>query len=410
MDFEDAFSVSRIQLEPRLQEYLNRLTFNREHDITPDIPLEQEFGITSEDMNIIKRHHQGKDTYSKRRTGLKSNYVEMSKDNFFNEDAFKSDPRYKRLQKKMASHKRAQAQIRNLEGISEEYTIFHRSNPYDDPMNPSIAQNRPTKISKPYNRDPDSDSESDSSLSNSNFGSLDTMMDSRDLVLGSKSNQYMYNPNTQQNRKSQSSYNHRPKISYRNTLIPEQPNGGLDHNHSISDIIGSMDEYNRHLEDSYDYIESTVDQDSRTVRPASRSKTNRETYNSYKSIPYGYGGGLADICVEDSLRGGIKDSGRKTTGFWNPFEHQFDFIDSDISDPNHTVEMRPQNTRGANKVMARPNSMSSNSDRRIRQNQDQEYRRSENISPNQRERRSYERGYADPNRSRDDMVRSAYYR
>ena len=48
MDFEQAFSTSNIQLEPRLREYLNRKTFNRENDIRPDIPEEQEFSITKE--------------------------------------------------------------------------------------------------------------------------------------------------------------------------------------------------------------------------------------------------------------------------------------------------------------------------------------------------------------------------
>jgi cytochrome c oxidase subunit 2 len=66
------------------------------------------------------------------------------------------------------------------------------------------------------------------------------------------------------------------------------------------------------------------------MRSSARSGTGREQYNAYKSIPYGYGGGLADICVEDSLRGGIRDSRRKTTGLRNPFEHQFDYIDQDI--------------------------------------------------------------------------------
>ena len=53
MDYTEAFNTGSIQLEPRLQEYLRRKTFNRENDITPGIPVEQEFGVTKEDIKLI---------------------------------------------------------------------------------------------------------------------------------------------------------------------------------------------------------------------------------------------------------------------------------------------------------------------------------------------------------------------
>jgi hypothetical protein len=447
MDFEQAFSTSNIQLEPRLREYLNRKTFNRENDIRPDIPEEQEFSITKEDRKIMKRYTSGKKLYSRKRTGKTSHFVETTpcEGDFFKKDEFKNDPRYKRLQKKMASHKRAQAQIRNLEGITEDYTIFHRSNPYDDPLNPNVK--RPNRIAKPYDNpdtyDEDEDllySQNGDSSSNSlqgiyqrdtnNFMSDDphaTMMDSRDLVLGNSKGEkdrgrYMYNPNNQSksgsnSRRSESSYNHKPKISYRNYLTPEKINGGLEHNSTVSDIIGNIDEYNHHLDDTYDYIEAEVDQDSHSMRASSRTGTGREQYNRYKAIPYGYGGGLADICVEDSLRGGIRDSRRKTTGFWNPFEHQFDYIDKDISEPNHTVEMYPQSTRGANRTIARPRSSAAKSEQKFKERSNRRYAMEESIGSHEshelrelRELRAQNRGYADPNRDMDDSYRNRYHR
>jgi hypothetical protein len=445
MDFEQAFSMSNIQLDPRLQEYLNRKTFNRQNDIRPNIPEEQEFSISKEDRNIIKRHLSGKKRlYSKTRTGNSDHFVEPAPcpDDFFtNDDAFKKDPRYKRIQKKMESHKKAQAQIRNFDGIDEDYEIFHRSNPYDDPMNPNVK--RPSRIAKPYD-DPKNFDESEDLMysvhgdenrekvsgnlrnlrgiyqrgddSNNKYDDSDlVMLDSRDMVLGNSKGEkdrgrYMYNPNDKRpdKRRSESSYNHRPNISFRNRLIPQQVNGGLDHNHSVNDIIGNLDEYTRNLEDTYDYIEAEVDPESKSMRPCARSGSRREQYNGYKAIPYGYGGGLADISVEDSLRGGIRDSRRKTTGFKNTFEHQFDYIDSDISDPNHTVEMRPQNTRGANKVIARPNSRAARSERGIRARHDMEYAREE--ATGSRESHAQQRGYANPNRDVDDYQRNRYHR
>jgi hypothetical protein len=427
-DYNQAFSTSNIQLEPRLQEYLNRLTFNDENDFTPDIPLDQQFSITADDKRIIKRFMKGRrHVYSKKKTGLESHFVKATPcdDDFFTgKDAFKNDPRYRRLEKKMASHRRAQAQIRNLEGIDDEYEIFHRSNPYDDTMNPNVK--RPHKIAKPYD-DPNNYNDDDLFAhqndktvgiyrrSNCNEPNELYMMDSRDLVIGSSKGdrnhaKYMYNPNNRRdaNRRSRSSYNHKPNIAYQQKLIPQRVDGGLEHNHSVSDIIGNLDQYNHHLEENYDYIEAEVDQDSHTMRPQTRDSSGREQYNGYRSIPYGYGGGLADISVENSLRGGIKDSGRKSTGFWNPFEHQFDYIDSDISNPDHTVNMRPETTRKMNRTIARPNSIAAQSERRLKAQHDQQYQLEESSCSH--ESHAQRRGYADPNRDMDDMHRNRYNR
>ena len=75
---------------------------------------------------------------------------------------------------------------------------------------------------------------------------------------------------------------------------------------------------------------------------------------------------MPDVCLEDSLRGGIRDSSKKSIGFKNPFEHQFDYISKDISDYKHTVQMWPQNSRGQNKEIARPDSMANRSEERLR--------------------------------------------
>ena len=56
MDYEDAFNIGSIQLEPRLQEYMRRKRFNEENDIEPNIPEEKEFCVTDHDLKIIKRY------------------------------------------------------------------------------------------------------------------------------------------------------------------------------------------------------------------------------------------------------------------------------------------------------------------------------------------------------------------
>jgi hypothetical protein len=391
MNYEDAFNIGSIQLEPRLQEYLKRKTFNEENDIEPPISEEKEFCITPFDLKIIKRYKQGKPKiYTSKRLRKDPHFVTPDMGDFENgpfDMDFKKDPRYQRIQKKMQSHKDAQKQIRNFEGIDEDYTIFHQSNPYD--LKP---ENRPKKITKPY-EDPNND-----------MGDLDSddddfddgiMMDSRDLVLaparpirktnkiGSRTNKrdmnneeilnyapnrdrgkYCYNTNVKSS--NPSSYHHPPRIQYKQVVTNEQVAGRMEHSRDLNDVIGNLDNYNKHLNETYEYIPSEADIDTHVHIPGMRHNSKRENFNSYRSIPFRYGNGLPDVSLEDSLRGGIHDSSKKSIGFRNPFEHQFDYISKDISDPHHTVQMWPQSTRGNDRELARPNSLAVRSDKRIR--------------------------------------------
>lgn len=415
MNYEDAFNIGSIQLEPRLQEYMRRKKFNEENDIEPPIPEEKEFCVTAHDLKIIKRFRQGKTkVYTSKRLAKDPHFVKPDDEGFVSanyDNDFKKDPRYQRLQRKMQSHKDAQKQIRNFEGIDEDYTIFHQSNPYD--LNP---EKRPSRIAKPYD-DPSNDDldgptyDGPNDLHGHEFDDR-IMMDSRDLVLapsrpmkrtnkvGGRENQrdldnqyiqnksrfnrsesrprytynnpdrgtYCYNPNQQST--NESAYHHTPKITYHQRLTQgrEQVNGGLQHSRDVSDVIGNLDTYNKHLNNTYDYVQSDADLDTRTFTPGARTGTRRETASTYQSVPFGYGNGLPDISLEDSMRGGIRDSSKKSIGFKNPFEHQFDYISSDISDSRHTVQMWPQSTRGENREIARPESASVRSDRRLRRN------------------------------------------
>lgn len=403
MNYEDAFNIGSIQLEPRLQEYMRRKRFNDENEIEPNIPEEKEFCITDYDLKIIKRYKQGKTKlYTSKRLAKDPHFIKANTDSFDNfgsfdgsfDADFKKDPRYTRLQNKMQSHRDAQKQIRNFEGIDEDYEIFHRSNPYD--LKP---ERRPSKIAKPY------DDPSNNDIDDKNYnGPMDwtsdaVMMDSRDLVLApsrplrevtygrpvKKANhpknrgqdrdfdfanenrgKYCYSPNEKSN--NPITYNHPPKIAYhqRLSIDREQVNGGLPHSRDVSDVIGNLDTYNKHLNDTYEYVQSDMDLDTRNYTPGMRTSTRRETPCGYQSIPFAYGNGLPDVCLEDSLRGGIHDSSKKSIGFRNPFEHQFDYISGDISDYKHTVQMWPQNSRGQNKEIARPNSIAAQSDQRLR--------------------------------------------
>lgn len=399
-NYEDAFNIGTINLEPRLQEYLRRKKFNEENDIEPPISEEKEFCITPHDIRIIKRYKQGKKKlYTSRRLAQDPHFIKPDQKGFEiidSQNDFKKDPRYKRLQRKMQSHKDAQKKIRDFEGIDDEYTIFHQTNPYD--LKP---EKRPQRIAKPYD-DPSSMNDYDDSYNDgySNFQPNDDsiMMDSRDLVLGparphhnktrhdhNRNNasdvdnrafdeayanpargKYCYSPNDKTGRYN--TYHHPPKIDYKKLASCDDLTvaGGIQHSRDLNDVIGNLDSYNKHLNNTYDYVVSEADLDTRTFTPGCRTGSLREMPTSYQAIPFRYGNGLPDVCVEDALQGGIRDSKKKSVGFRNPFENQFDYISPEISDYKHSVQMWPQNSRGQNKEIARPNSASARQDREMR--------------------------------------------
>ena len=304
MDIDLAFSDYSMNLEPRLQEYMRRKNFNRQNNINPNVNIEKEFSITKNDLKTISNYKRGISNKTNR-DFVKPSTVMM--DNFIEPD-FKSDPRYKRVQEKSLSHKKARESMNDLEGLDKEYTIFHETNPYD-------VKKEKQRITKPYH---------------SNDFNNSLMIDSHDEIMARNDSKYSYNPNT---------YHHEPKIAYNQIITPQVSNGGLKHSRNINEIIGNIDNYKKHLNNTYNYINDDGNK--------------KELLTDYQNIPFKYGNGIADVALEDSMRGNIKDSKKKSIGFSNPFSHFFSYISGDISDPNHTVQNHPISSRGANKEIAR---------------------------------------------------------
>lgn len=390
MDLESAFDIRFITLEPRLEEYIRVAKFNRENDIIPDIDEKTQFCITPNDIKMIKRYQKNKKSlYSPKHLGENSDhYVEQEHSSFENEmNDFKKDPRYQRTIKKAESHRKAISAIRNFKEVDTmdpDYFLYNGSNPYD-----YKKYDKPQPLNKPYD-DPGN------YINNQlDFGDLETddnfgiMMNSRDFVLGpsretnkkgskfqqqfqqQQKNPYCYNPDTpsRNSSKNPSSYNHPPQISYNNTLNPIFVNGGIDTmnkgNYNIDPMLNKMDRYNKHLNDTYDYVGGFAD-DTHNYTSETRTGTKRENANNYKPVPFQYGSGFMDVNNECYLREGIKDVKKKSYGYRNNFEHNFSYISPDIYDPNHTVQMWPTNTRGQQKEIARPHSAAMRDDRQIR--------------------------------------------
>jgi hypothetical protein len=346
MNYEDAFNTATIQLEPRLQEYSRRKKFNKINNIRPGITEEKEFGISPADIKILNQ----RGGMRHKKYNEDQNFVKPVKFQFTDySEEFKKDPRSIRIQNKMNLHKKSREKIKQFEGISDDYTLLGGSNPYNT--------DNERHIEKPYN----TNNEHIEKPHNNTF-----MLDSRDLVLNTSRPQerskYVYSPNERSD--TFNTYHHKSKLEYKQpnafknnttrhmTLKNNIVKGNIEHSRQMTDIIGNMDTYNKHLNKTYEYVDNSFDTDTKTFIPGSNTETQRDTCMSYNSIPFGYGNGLPDISVENSLKGGYRDSSRRTIGFKNSFENQFQYISSDISDPKHTVQMWPQNSRGQNKEVA----------------------------------------------------------
>lgn len=340
MNIEDAFDTTTIQIEPRLSEYLMKKKFNKENNIRPDVPEEEEFCITPFDMKTINNYKKGCNLYPEDKN-INSNYfVKSVKTDFESDNDFKLDPRYKRLEKKIASHKDARKKITNYTGMDTDYKSFYNTNPYD--------------VRTEVNRE---------KMDPTNENGI--LLDGRDFAVGysrpygkNKRSEYCYNPNTNKS-KNQHVQNHAPKLAFNQYPQPCGVSGGLPHKHNTVDIINRMSSYNKHLDSTYQSNEynGTFDVDTHTITPHTNTKTQRETNNDYQSIPFMYGNGFMNVALEESLRGYATDSSRRSIGFKNAFENQFSYISPDIYDPNHTVNAWPASTRGTEKEIARPNSM-----------------------------------------------------
>ena len=413
MDLTQAFNPDTIQLEPRLQEYMRRKKFNNQNSIRADIREEQEFAITPDDMKMIRKHTKGvENLYNGDTIGKLYRHDHMIRPNtkFFNEnnDPMKDD-RFQRIQKKMESHKKAARAINNLDMMDSEYTTCFNSDPYDSTIDGAIDRpyivpnnnmmpnnmmpnnmmpnnrvpnnrmpnNRVPNNMMPNNRVPNNrvpnnrvpNNRVPNNLANNDLSRY--MMDSRDLAVGpsrphkqqqksapEKSNDrgiYRYDVNNRQ--PNPNTYHHPPSISNNQYLTPQKVNGGLPHRHDINQLIGTIDEYQKNLNKTTgidNFQNGQVDMDTKQMRGGNNMKSRRETNYQYNSVPMMYGMGTMDVCLEDSLRGNVSDTSKKTAGYRNMFENSFQYISPDISDPNHTVGMYPNSTRGTGKEIARP--------------------------------------------------------
>jgi hypothetical protein len=146
------YNCNGILLEPRLQEYIKKKKYYKSNNIQPGVPLEKEFDITQEDINLIKNLKSGNkniyDNDAQEKLYIKSNDNFDIKTGFLDPDEmYKADPRYKNyLVKKQ----------REQQAIDERYAYGVPKNSREDlrEKKPSSKLTNIPRDLRLYNRQP----------------------------------------------------------------------------------------------------------------------------------------------------------------------------------------------------------------------------------------------------------------
>jgi hypothetical protein len=149
-------------------------------------------------------------------------------------------------------------------------------------------------------------------------------------------------------------YKNKPaKIRY-NDYMTYGCNEDLSKNtdYSLDSIINKINIGNYNVSRTF-HQKNEMDFETKVVNPNNNCNDKRENENNYKAVPYKNGSSLKDSNVDNYLlygTGQIRE--KKSRGYPNWFEHQYNYISEDIQDPDHVVFDRGMPTRSFNKNVA----------------------------------------------------------
>jgi hypothetical protein len=318
-----------MNLEPRLQEYLQRKDFFDKNNLDAEL-LEKQYMITNKDKQLINIYFN-KNIYKKKDLERNSfcDFIDIPKKKSNTEsDNFRKDIRFQRLRNKIEMEKAAQNNRSDISELSRNYDLFNNKN---------IAS---MQGSGGYYGNLEDESES---YFDRVFPSkpLDTSsFEESKKLLKNPHNPHLYEqPQQPQQHKSS-------KIQYNQKIYNNQYNSSMPHKPSLDNIVGDMNSYKTKIDKSYSF-----NSDSNFFTPQFYKNNCRkeELNNMYGCVGEMTGGDLKNIDIETYIKFGMPTSKARSLGFENPVEHHFSYIDSDIQDPSHVVNDRPQLSRLSNR-------------------------------------------------------------
>lgn len=349
-----------IKLEPRLQEYIKKLLFCKKNNITPLVPLEKEFGISSEDKKRIIAYKNGdRDLYSKKSQEKFDDDCDKPSFDFDPDEAFRSDPRFHRFAKKVKKDKAA---------MESRYNFGEFANEYESAFDPitSLGQNTRSNIQDQLlskHMAPRSFNDSKyTDFRDYNLG-VNSKMEHEGLqssyklgrTKASVKSPRVYNDNVEY-----FDNNYRPNISFKNRIYQsnDENKTPYDHNPQVTKIIGEMDSYRNQYDNHFDNTfekSYNFDDDTKRAMPNYNSGKKNLDSSGYKNMPcFGAGRGMPDMDAACAMRGKSSREQSKILNKQNPFEHYFDYIGDDIQASKMYAPDRGISTRLDNHTTARP--------------------------------------------------------
>jgi len=347
-------------LEPRLCEYLKRKAFYEENDVIPPIPLEKQFTITKKDISLIQQFNEKKNNSVKNNKNNKNNSVKNNsiKNNYdkYNEHTDSENESDSDIE----SEERVKPRI-NFDDDSHlvEYkrSPFPTKNIYDPRMERINEKMRREKEASKYRgntanmqKSYDMYSRDFSSASSRDFEgefSLDNIKAEINNVNGGiyeansnfNTHELVSPPTTHQ-------YNTPPKIQYNQQLHYQRVSNNKQ---NVQNELGKGYTSYRKPELPRFQRQNVIDLDHK-INIVSNNCRKTDLNVLYEGAEELNNAPLKNIDLENYVKYGYPTSKARSLGYENPFEHQFQYIDDDIQNPDHVVFDRPTASRLDNKT------------------------------------------------------------
>ena len=362
-----------IMLEPRLQEYIKKKKFNKDNGIVDCVSLEKEYQITNSDLDIIRAFMKGRrDIYTNDKFNIYKKEKKRKKQ-YFPSKEYRDDDRIPKLEKTehkkpnnmgmfvpdsgefyydvidpnkseiMDSRDFASRNTKGIKGFSLDDTRFDPRT--DMRMDPGIETH--DKYSSQYKVKSDKSLDSPTSLDQFFGHSITNVKDKR-----LRKHHHKKQDNKKKNGKieidkdeflldgplSNNLNQFKPLESCSNSSNPFDYSGygSFDKTH---DSFRSPKTYGKYDEPSFSE-KSDMDSDNKMVIPniSSNAKRDLSTFD-YRMGPNSYDDinePLKDADFETTLIRGMPHNTKKSYGYRQPFENQFQYIDDDFQNAENS--------------------------------------------------------------------------
>jgi len=312
---------NQMTLEPRLQEYVKKISYYKKNNIAIPHDIKREHQITHNDEKLIFHFLKGnKNVYDQEQDDSQNKFIKVN-DVYNNEiqsgftikyDDYKKDPRYEKLQKKMHRDKEAMRTNKYFNANSNNMTDDFRAD--GALLRQSVKQ----------------------------FDNAVEREDSKNMFLDTRPYESDFYLNVR-NKSNRVYKNYAPQIEYNQYLPYRQYDDSRIqdmYNNDMTKITQKINDFKQHTDTIYQYPH---DQDI-DFQNAARGVTHQAVPLRGKNVMAI--GGTRDVnsgCITAGLP--ERNAKFKSLGYPSSSDHSFQYISEDIQDPKHTVLPFP---RGGN--------------------------------------------------------------